>query len=74
MEKSNCHTLDRHEFRAHRDTCGIGFVRQWKDAVEQLYRVNHWPYVNADLPVSECMEKAITSSLLNLSKDFGVLL
>jgi hypothetical protein len=34
LEKSNCHTLDRHDFRAHRDTCGIGFNDDWKDAVE----------------------------------------
>lgn len=34
LEKSNCHTLDRHDFRAHKDTCGIGFGRAWKNAVE----------------------------------------
>lgn len=67
LEKSNCHTLDRHDFRAHKDSCGIGFTGTWKDAVEQRYRVNHWQYVNADLPVRECMEDSLTDSLKNLS-------
>jgi ribosomal protein L22 len=33
LEKSNCHTLDRHDFRAHKDTCGIGLTPAWQDAV-----------------------------------------
>jgi len=37
LEKSNCHTLDRFDFRAHRDTCGIGFSESWKDAVSTRY-------------------------------------
>ena len=34
LERSNCHTLDRYDFRSHKDTCGIGFGSSWKDAVE----------------------------------------
>ena len=37
LEKSACHTLDRHNFRAHRDTCGIGFNSAWEDAVKKRY-------------------------------------
>lgn len=33
LEKSNCHTLDRWDFRAHRDTCGVGPDEAWAAAV-----------------------------------------
>jgi len=29
LERSNCHTLDRHNFRAHKDICGVGFTSAW---------------------------------------------
>lgn len=34
LEKSNCHTLDRWDFRAHRDTCGVGPDEAWAAAVQ----------------------------------------
>ena len=71
LERSNCHTLDRYDFRSHKDTCGIGFGKAWKDAVEQRYRVNHWPYYKAAEPVKSCLEKSMYDSLANLSKDFS---
>lgn len=71
LEKSNCHTLDRFDFRAHKDVCGVGYGNTWKDAVQQRFKVNHWPYINAKEPVSTCLEGALSDSLSNLSKDLS---
>jgi hypothetical protein len=35
LEKSNCHTLDRFNYRAHKDICGIGPGAAWSDAVNK---------------------------------------
>ena len=43
---SKCHTLDRDNFRAHRDTCGIGqYDNKWENAVQTHFNVTHWPYI-----------------------------
>ena len=63
LERSNCHTLDRHEFRAHKDICGVGFVDLWKEAVDWRYRVNHWPYYNVAEPQKTCFANSFYDSL-----------
>lgn len=68
LEKSNCHTLDRWDFRAHRDTCGVGPDEAWAAAVQQRYRVNHWQYVHAEDGVAECVEDSMLDSFKNLVK------
>lgn len=74
LERSNCHTLDRHEFRAHKDICGVGFVDLWKEAVDWRYRVNHWPYYNVAEPQKTCFASSFYDSLYNLSKDTALVL
>jgi hypothetical protein len=46
LEYSNCHTLDRHNMRAQRENCGIGPGEEIDDAVNTLFKINYWPYVN----------------------------
>ena len=46
LERSGCHTLDRDNFRAQKDECGIGLkTEQWRYAVDQHFNVTHWPYI-----------------------------
>jgi len=48
-ERSKCHTLDRHDFRAQKDTCGIGIDSdEWRFAVDKMFNVTHWPYIQTD--------------------------
>ena len=37
LERSNCHTLDRNDLLAQRDTCGIGMTIEWEAAVSSLF-------------------------------------
>lgn len=74
LERSNCHTLDRHDFRSHRDICGVGFNELWIEAVEQRYHVNHWPYYNVAEPQKTCFAQSFYDSLENLSKDLSLAL
>lgn len=69
LEKSACHTLDRYDFRAQRDICGVGPTEVWADAVSQKFGINYWPYTNADDYVKDCIEKTFVDSLVNLGKD-----
>lgn len=36
--------------------------------------MNHWEIFNADEPVKSCVEASMYDSLINLSKDLGVVL
>ena len=41
---SKCHTLDREDMRAQRDSCGIGdYTDEWRFAVDKQFNVTHWP-------------------------------
>ena len=45
-EKSECHTLDRENMRAQRESCGVGaFTDEWRFAVDKQFNITHWPYV-----------------------------
>ena len=74
-EQSECHTLDREDMRAHRDTCGIGaWTDEWRFAVDKQFNVTHWPYVQ-DSNVYHCVRKFFADSYVNESLDsalFGV--
>ena len=79
--KSACHTLDRDNLRAQKDTCGQGILEEdeepqsaiWEDAVDALFKLNHWPYVNIETEhVRTCIEETFSDSLLNLSKEGGL--
>lgn len=69
LERSECHTLDRYDYRAQRDSCGIGSGNIWDNAVNEKFRINYWPYVNAQYGVKDCVEKTFKDSLVNLSRD-----
>ena len=72
LQGSNCHTLDRFDYRAQRELCGIGKGALWSDAVEQKFNISYWPYVNAEGGVKDCVEKTFFDSLSNLSKDGAI--
>ena len=46
LERSDCHTLDRNNFRAQLD-CNSGTkTKKIKDAVDAMFKVSHWPYMH----------------------------
>eukprot|EP00347_Sterkiella_histriomuscorum_P001527 403371691 len=51
LEKSICHTLDRNDIRAQRESCGVGSINidQWKETVDRQFNVTHWPYLHDDI-------------------------
>ena len=56
LESSDCHTLDRDDWRAQKEDCNNGSLGEWQDAVTSLFRLNHWPYVNGkDSDVRDCI-------------------
>ena len=47
LERSECHTLDRTNFRAQID-CNTGTKREKiKEAVDAMFKVDHWPYMHS---------------------------
>lgn len=45
-EESNCHTRDRWNLRAQKDSCGIGIKSdQFRFAVDKTFNVTYWPYI-----------------------------
>ena len=73
LEKSNCHTLDRFNFRAHKDICGVGLDETWKDAVTLRFSMNHWSYVNSNEETAQCFEETLADSYTNLAKSVGIM-
>ena len=68
-ERSECHTLDRDDFRAQKDRCGIGMkTEQWRYAVDQQFNVTYWPYIQ-DHDNYHCVNKFFEDSFINLSLD-----
>ena len=54
-ENSECHTLDRDDFRAQKDSCGIGEEdEQWELAIQRQFNVTNWPYIQ-DIGVYSCV-------------------
>ena len=47
LGSSNCHTLDREDFRALKDSCRSSRESEWELAVDEKFQINHWPYVNS---------------------------
>merc|ERR1712176_286303 len=72
-ERSNCHTLDRENFSAQKDECGIGMkTEQWRYAVDQHFNVTHWPYIQ-DHDNYHCVNKFFRDSYINLSLDGSIM-
>ena len=40
-----CHTMDRHNWRAQRDRCGVPKSDQWRFAVDQMFNMTYWPLI-----------------------------
>jgi len=55
-EASKCHTLDRYDWMAQKDSCGIGEGDIWDNAVLQNFTLDHYPYVKGSADVAECMK------------------
>ena len=71
-ERSGCHTLDREDFRAQKDDCGIGMkTEQWRYAVDQMFNVTYWPYIQ-DHKNYHCVNKFFDDSFINLSLDGSI--
>jgi len=66
LSSSNCHTLDRNNFRAQKDSCGIGIASdRWRLAVDKLFNVTYWPYVQVSTAY-DCVSLFFTDSYFNL--------
>lgn len=67
LEVSECHTLDRDNFRAQRDVCGIGPGNDLDSAIRAMFEMKYHPWVqNGD--VRSCIEQVFDDSLMNQQK------
>lgn len=65
LTDSNCHTLDRNNFRAHNDpSCGPG-GDMVNEAAHAMYEVKYYPYVQ-NAVTSLCLEMGVIDSPLNI--------
>jgi len=64
-ERSDCHTLDRDDLRAQKDSCGIQEGEDWELAVEMMFAVKYWPYVQNQDTFS-CIKSFFFDSIDNL--------
>jgi hypothetical protein len=71
LETSKCHTLDRNDLRAQRDSCGLGLTDEWKLAVTLQFNVTHWPYIQSSQNY-DCVGKFFSDSVINLSVDSAI--
>jgi hypothetical protein len=55
LGQSKCHTMDRHNWRAQRDICGVPKSDQWRFAVDQMFNMTYWPLIQ-DSEKEEYME------------------
>ncbi|CDW84930.1 transducin family protein wd-40 repeat family protein [Stylonychia lemnae] len=67
LENSECHTLDRYDMRAQRDSCGIRDKGALDKAINSLFNINHWPLVHGQDSTS-CIKTFFDDSYENLSK------
>lgn len=67
LESSECHTLDREDFRAQRDICGIGGGGDLDSAISAMFDMKYHPWVQ-DGRVRSCIEEVFDDSLRNQQK------
>ncbi len=67
LEASQCHTLDRDNFRAQRDSCGIGGGSDLDKAISAMFEVKYFPWVQTSR-VKNCIEEVFDDSLRNQQK------
>ena len=68
MEGNECHTEDRNDLRSLTEPCAGNSKEDSQEAIENLFRLNHWPYINAEEKTVECIKKTFSDSYRNLSK------
>ena len=66
LTQSRCHTLDRSDLRAQRDSCGLGLSPEWQLAVDLQFNVTHWPYIQSSANY-QCVTKFFADSYTNLA-------
>ncbi len=66
LEASECHTLDRDNFRAQRDVCGLPGT-DWELAIEAMFQVKYHAWVQ-DKRVRKCIEESFDDSPYNQKK------
>jgi hypothetical protein len=65
LKNSECHTLDRDNWRAQKDSCGVKNdedMENWTAAVDNDFNIKNWPYVQSDR-VAECFKQMSVNSL-----------
>jgi hypothetical protein len=70
LEKSECHTYDRYDYGAQIDDCGIGSGKTWKNAVNKMFEITYWPYVQHS-DVRSCIDTFFLNSKDNLESISG---
>jgi hypothetical protein len=66
LGSSGCHTLDRNNMRAQKDSCGIGVDSDsWRMAVDKMFNVTYWPYVQVSTAYN-CISMFFSDSYYNL--------
>lgn len=61
-EESNCHTRDRFNLRAQKDSCGIGVKSdQFRFAVDKNFNVTYWPYIQTEYTY-KCIRRFFSDS------------
>lgn len=69
LSNSHCHTLDRDDVRAQRDSCGVGVLdEEWRFAVDLKFNITHWPYIQTP-DNYHCVQKFFSDSFINMSLD-----
>lgn len=73
LESSGCHTLDRNDWRAQKESCNSGTQEEWEAAVSDLFLLNHWSYMQGtDARIRGCIEDLFKDSPQNLMKDNAI--
>ena len=67
LEASTCHTLDRDNFRAQRDTCGVGVGKDWNLAIDAMFKVKYHAWVQ-DEKVRQCVQEVFDDSPVNQAR------
>ena len=71
LEQSKCHTLDRFNWHAQRDPCGIPDKEVWSKGVEANFTLEHHPYMVLE-STRKCIEIMSANSLFNMVKSGAI--
>lgn len=73
LSQSKCHTRDRYNMRAQRDTkCGIGKDSdEFRFAIDQMFNMTYWPYIQTE-ETFKCVRRFFADSFDSLILDHAV--